>query len=204
MASRQQCLDYWAGRLNGQENGPDSYAAPSPRREAYVVSIFERYVPDHQMRVIELGCNCGRNLLALQEAGYDRLSGVDCNALAVAEAKRRFPQLNADLCVSTFEDFAPKLPEAAPEVIFTVAALEHLHWERQEDVFDAMARCARIIVTVEDEVGYTWRHFPRNYAGIFVPRGMVQVFAERCPKVDNDIAFGFFARVFYAQGAADA
>jgi hypothetical protein len=79
------------------------------------------------------------------------------------------------------------------DVVYTMAVLEHIHSE-SEWVFREMVRVTKdFLVTVEDERGFSERHFPRRYDKVFKPLGMAEVEAR------GDIpglGRGFQARVF--------
>jgi hypothetical protein len=51
-------------------------------------------------------------------------------------------------------------------------------------IFAEIARVAdRYVITVEDELGLSWRHFPRNYREVFEPLGLTQIEELSCKDV---------------------
>jgi|GEM_PF-2464290 hypothetical protein len=83
------------------------------------------------------------------------------------------------------------------DLVYTMAVLEHIH-DESEFIFSHITRITRkILITIEDEGGISWRHFPRNYKKIFENLGMKQIeeinFKKtRVPGIKKE----FFGRVF--------
>lgn len=53
-------------------------------------------------KILEVGCNSGNQLLALQESGFTNIYGVELQAYAVEEAKKRTSGINI-ICGSGFD-----------------------------------------------------------------------------------------------------
>ena len=76
-----------------------------------------------------------------------------------------------------------------------MAVPEYIHKD-SEWVFAEMARITKnLLVTIEDERGSSWRHFPRNYRKVFERLGMKQTEDLNCHGVDG-LSAAFYARVF--------
>jgi SAM-dependent methyltransferase len=190
LKSRDELHDYWRDPPDAS-NKPAAYAADGPERAAYLQRLLDPHV-DHDARVVEIGCNVGRNLAHLWSAGYRNLAAVEISQEAVDEMRRRYPDVRADITVAPVEAAIGGLAPA--DAMYSVAVLEHLHSD-SDGVFADMARLAPVIVTIEDEHAVSDRHVARNYREVFEGHGMTQVFEERCgPKAD--LPGGFMARVF--------
>jgi SAM-dependent methyltransferase len=140
----------------------------------YLVSLVKQYVkPDAS--IVELGCNAGRNLYQLWQAGYQNLSGVEINSGALNLMKQKFPDMNVKAYEGSIEDRIRALGEF--DLVFTIAVLEHIHID-SEWVFEEIARKAkRYLITIEGEEKIeSDLHFPRNYKSIFENLGMRQVY----------------------------
>jgi SAM-dependent methyltransferase len=126
--------------------------------------------------ILELGCNIGRNLAALNQRGFRTLHAVEINPNAVAAMGVYYPNTSerVDVTLGAFEDVLPDIGDDAYRVVFSMAVLEHVHPD-SDDLFDHIVRIAgRHIITIEDEATVTPRHFARNYRDVFERRGCRQ------------------------------
>jgi SAM-dependent methyltransferase len=192
--AREVIHAYWRKPWDGR-NAPAAYLSPkAAARSRFLVDLFGRHV-SKATSVFEVGCNAGRNLAHLHAAGYTRLQACDISAAAVDLLRSAHPELRAPVMVGPAEDLLPTLPDRAFGAVFTMAVLEHLPPE-SEQVFADMVRIAgKTLVTVEDEVLPSWRHFPRKYRDIFEGLGMRQVEETSCAAVPG-LGKRFMARVF--------
>jgi SAM-dependent methyltransferase len=193
-APRDVLHAYWREPWDGR-NGPRTYVADAANeRSRFLVDLLGRHVPT-TASVLEIGCNAGRNLKHLHDAGYRHLSGLDISPEAVALMRGTYPDLAAvPVTVAPMEEALPDLDDDAFDAVFTMAVLEHVHPDSAW-VFGEMARIAGTVVTVEDEQLQSWRHFPRNYRTIFEAMGLAQVEEFDCRKVKG-LGRRFVARVF--------
>jgi SAM-dependent methyltransferase len=193
--SREALLEYWRNPSDAG-NAPEQYATKGAARSAFLLSLMQPYTTKDR-RILELGCNVGRNLNALHDAGYGLLCGVEINEHAIAEMAQRYPGLvgAAHIINESIEEAIRPMRDGEFDVIYTMAVLEHLHSD-SEWVFREMVRVAgSAVITIEDEASRTPRHFPRRYDAVFEPLGMRQVVARSCNEIDG-LGPGFMARVF--------
>lgn len=192
--SRESLQDYWR---NASEAGnrPSDYLEGAERSGLLLRLIAG--LPARPESVIEIGCNVGRNLQYLHEAGYRNISGVEINAGAIAMMRQVYPEMaaRAAIRVGPVEKILPDLPAASHDLAFSMAVLEHLH--RDSDwIFEHIARIAkRHVITIEDEECVSSRHFPRNYRKVFERYGLRQV-SETDASGIAGLGPGFVARVF--------
>ena len=192
--------EYW--RDPGDEgNRPESYLGEgTEQRSRYLVKLALGH-SDPAASVLEVGCNVGRNLEALRQAGFSDLSAVEINAGALALLRERHPELaaQAKLANRPVEEFARERADGQYDLIYTMAVLEHIHPD-SEWVFGELARAtSSTLITVEDERAVTWRHFPRNYREVFEGHGMRQVHEQRLTAAED--LDGFYARIFVKPSA---
>lgn len=191
---------YWKNpEVDGGANLPQNYLPNEKNRytSALLVETISKYV-DKNASILELGCNVGRNLEFLRQAGFECLSGVEINEKAIELLKETFPELakKGTIIHSSIEDFfnQPKFQES--ELIFTSAVLEHLSQE-SESIFDRMANSAkRFIVTLEienEDVNFH-RIKGRRYKEIFESKGFRSI-EEKILK-DSSPLKGYTLRVF--------
>jgi SAM-dependent methyltransferase len=174
MRSKEEIHAYWRNPADGI-NDPKTYANEKDRqRTETLVSIIERLPIAKNARILEIGCNVGRNLEGLRLAGYDNLWGLEINKNAIELMRRHYPELSACIVVASVEDKIPEIPDDHFELVFTMAVLEHIH-PSSEWVFAQMARITRFLITIEDEYTRSWRHKPRNYERVFSRLGLKQI-----------------------------
>lgn len=93
--------------------------------------------PAESCRVLEIGCNRGYLLRALQKAGFQRLSGLDLAPRDLDEA-RKLTRLDTLYCTDATE-FLQQHPSSYDAVIFK-AVLEHVPRDDVETFLGAVAR----------------------------------------------------------------
>lgn len=187
--SKDEVQQYW--RKPDESNDPTTYLGTAERSE-YLVSLIKQHV-SNDASIIELGCNVGRNLNYLWQAGYSNLSGVEINEDAIRLMKESYPDMKATIYHGTIEERIKELQQY--DLVFTMAVLEHVHKD-SEWVFEEIARLAkRCLITIEDEKEVSERHFPRNYKKIFESFGFRQIYEHNCADI-HMLTAKFHARVF--------
>lgn len=174
---KQDIHAYWSAPP-GKGNQPQAYV-DHPERSAYLIDVLRR-VSVTEGSMLEIGCNVGRNLAALQGAGYGPLTGIEINAGALAELRAVFPDLHAraTLINQPVEDALPAMADGAVDVCFTMAVLLHIHPD-SDWVFAHMLRVARrYLVVIENEDQSSYKIFPRDYGAIFRALGAEEVLTE--------------------------
>lgn len=168
----------WIGGLS------PSYSTPSLHMDT-LLSIWPKVPLD--AKILELGCNVGRQSYRLQTMGYTNLTRVDINQIALDD--RTFAHTSTPVQVDLESEDWGQLEGTKWDLIFTVAVLEHLYSDRVLDKIASMA--LRWIAVCEDEVHLLDTHNPRNYQTEFEKRGWKQV--HYCQMSEDK---SFFARVF--------
>lgn len=157
-------------------------------RSRYAVDVIKDYA-NADSAILEIGCNVGRNLRSLHQAGFKNLAGIEINSKAVELFKKKY-KLPIVVYNSPIEKKMKDFEDKQFDVVYTMAVLEHIHPE-SEWIFKEMERIAKVLVIIEDEVGKDWKHFPRNYRKVFKN----QIREENCQKVEG-LGKDFYMRVF--------
>lgn len=159
---------YWRDPYDGF-NLPEGHLTPlNDCCREYLVKTAK----DHlgcEARILEIGCSAGRNLSFLHAAGFRNLAGIDISENAVRLLKASYPSVaeNASIYHSSFEDKVRAFSDRSFDLVFTVAALHHVHYE-SDWIFQEIGRISsRYLLTIEDERWQSSRHFPRNYKRVF-------------------------------------
>jgi len=161
-----------------KSNQPQFYAEAVGRSE-FLYSIIKNYT-DIDSKILEIGCNVGRNLNYLYKRGYRKITGLEINKGALDVMKEKYIDLGRDgtFINKSMEEGLPLMQMNSYDLVFTMAVLEHLHKD-SEYVFKDIAKITKqYLVTIEDEVGVSKRHFPRNYQAVFEPLGLKQIYEE--------------------------
>ena len=127
-------------------------------------------------QVLELGCNIGMNLKALNAImPKTQLTGVDVNAKAVEAARKT---LKANIFESTI--IQPLTFQQKFDLVFTKAVLIHIHPQHLKDVYENLFSLSSRYVLVAEyynpspvEVeyrGHKERLFKRDFAGELVDK----------------------------------
>lgn len=181
----------------GKGNRPEAYLSEVTAGRSELLLDLLRPLASEDAPLLEVGCNVGRNLNALHEAGFRDLTAIEINSGALDLLREQFPELARDarLINSSVEEAAPQLGDDEFRVVYTMAVLEHIH-TASEWIFEHMVRAAsHAVITIEDERMVSWRHFVRNYREVFEGLGMVQVEELQCGP-EHGLDSGFVARVF--------
>jgi len=192
--SREKLYSYWK-TPNDRWNSPELYLQGHERSE-FLVSIVKRYL-NHEDSILEVGCNVGRNMQFLFDAGFRNLSAVEISAKALELMKLKFPIIakSSHIYNSTIEDWVQSNSSLQFDLIFAMAVLEHIHWD-SDWVFSYLSKMSKkYLVVIEDEWQVSNRHFPRNYKDIFENLGMTQLEEINCIDIPG-LNKNFFARVF--------
>ena len=192
--SRKKLLSYWKDPWD-QDNNPVDYIQGDGRSK--LLTEFIRRYSSKKDSVMEIGCNVGRNLEYIRNDGYKKLYGVEPSESAIELMKRVYPEISkkAKFYNEAIEDVIKSFDDKQFDVVFTMATLEHIHSD-SEWVFAEMVRIVgKVLITIEDEVFDSWRHFPRDYQKVFEKLGMMQVEASNCLEVPG-LNANFTIRVF--------
>jgi SAM-dependent methyltransferase len=175
------------------QNNPHNYIGPIGRSQALLELIRE--LPP-EARILEVGCNVGRNLAHLHDNGYRHVEGVEINPHAVALLRSTYPQLaDVPIHLGPAEEVLPTLPDDGYDLVFTMAVLEHIHPD-SSIVFDELVRLGRSVLAIEPPPGRgSHRTFPHDIPKIFQSRGLQLVSSRPMadfPSLATDKALAIF------------
>ena len=182
MLSIKDIHDFWKN-ANGK-NSPEKYLSGEEKTEFIISKISE--ISNKSDVILEIGCNAGRNLNGLLQAGYKNLVGIEINYNAIMVMEKEFPGMYKEIKIYNFpaETILPYLLENSIDVIFTMAVLEHIHFNSENIISENIKRIARKnIITIEDEYTKSDRHLPRNYKYIFESEKFIQIEWKRKLKI---------------------
>jgi len=193
----EEIHNYWKNPNDGK-NKIENFANPNKEktRSALLLDVIHQQNVSKQSKILELGCNVGRNLNYLYGKGYCNLSGIEINTSALKKMEEIYPDLFTSITIfnNSIEEQISYFSEGEFDIVFTMAVLEHIHSE-SEWIFQEMSRITNgYLITIEDEKGNSSRHFPRQYGKIFKKIGLKQILEQKCNL--PDLPKGFKVRVF--------
>ena len=188
--SRDEAHDYWRSPPTG-ENQPEYYVLGrnglATKRSKYLVDLISSDLPK-DASILEIGCNVGRNLNELHQAGFNNLSGIDISGHALDALRLTYPKLAsiARLHEGTIEELTARFADGEFDVVFAMAVFQHIHYD-SGFVFGEVARIAKNkLIVMGSETTKSERTFPRNYRHVFEDLGMKQVFeSNQVPALDG-------------------
>lgn len=193
--TKEQLHKYWIDPKD--KNSTSSYVSGIDKSKFLHDFITSTTDIDELSSILEIGCNVGRNLDYLFNKGFHSLHGIEISTKAIDLMKVEYPKMakHSNIVNKPVEDYMQDIKTNSIDMIYTMAVLEHIHTD-SEWIFEDMVRISKqYIITIEDEVCTTWRHFPRNYKDIFEDLGMVQIYEVKCDDIKG-LGNNFYGRVF--------
>jgi SAM-dependent methyltransferase len=153
-------------------NNPHDYVRATRRSQALLEIISD--LPK-DARILEVGCNAGRNIAYLYDHGYTGVEGVEINPYAVDLLRTAFPQLaDCEIHIGAAGETLPKFADDEFDLVYTMAVLEHIHPD-ESSVFDDMARIGKQVLAIEPVGRLSHRQFPHDIPKEFGDRGLIMV-----------------------------
>lgn len=171
MPSKKLCLSFWKEMVNNiPASTPISYLYKSTDSARLIVDTWKDHVSKSD-KIIELGCNSGRNINYLYNNGYKNITGIDINRKAIQTMKKELPEIYKKCKPKTSEigHFLNKLKDNENDVTFTIGVLQAIHPNNSMNIFKNIVRTtSKYIVIIEKETDLQRNiSFERNYKQIF-------------------------------------
>jgi SAM-dependent methyltransferase len=176
-----------------EQNVPRTYVSWTGRSEALLKLISD--LPP-ETRILEVGCNVGRNLAYLVDHGYPNVEGIEISPHAVELLRQTYPQLvDSNIHLGSAEEVLPGLADDSFDLVFTMAVIEHIH-PSSTAVFDHMVRVGKSILSIEPPGRTSHRQYPHDVPEIFQSRGLRLVSStpmSTFPETANDGGLSIFS-----------
>jgi SAM-dependent methyltransferase len=124
--------------------------------------------------ILEIGCNTGRNLNHLWQAGYKSVRGMEISEHALKRLRIEYPYLaTTPVDVGPAELSIQKYDSKSVDVIFTMSVLEHSHPDSR-CLFKEIARVARkYVLAIEPRQGKrSHMQYPWDIKSEFIAVGL--------------------------------
>jgi SAM-dependent methyltransferase len=139
-----------------QERPMGQYYPAAPKWSARSQTIINMLCPliTKEFSILEIGCNIGRNLNHLWQAGYKNVRGIEISEHAVKRLRIEYPCLAmVPVDIGPAELLIQKYDSNSVDVIFTMSVLEELHPDSRF-LFNEIARVARkYVLAIEPRHG---------------------------------------------------
>jgi SAM-dependent methyltransferase len=173
----EECLNHWANPKD--HNQPENYnKSYTSQRSKYLYGLLKKYKIPTTSRILEIGCNCCRNLNYIYSKGYNKLTGIEINKKAVELQKELFPKLKANIINSSIEDYILYLNDNKFDVVFTMAVIQHIHLDSNW-IFEHIARINKKWLIIIELDLY------RDYKNIFTNLGYEQIEIRSCKLIQG-------------------
>ncbi len=126
-------------------------------------------------RILEIGCNAGRNLDYLFRAGYTNLWGIEIGSAAVEMFEATFPETRGStqlICGDALEEIT-NLPSSHFDLVFTRGVLVNIH-PKDNTFFSEICRVTRAFVLTDESEG-SWTAWPRDFSQLFGQLGLEEI-----------------------------
>ena len=181
--TKDECHNFW--RNPNEKNDPEKYllSEQTKKRTEFLISKFEEIDFPKRKSILELGCNAGRNLSALWNAGWKRISGIEINENALVVAQRSHSELRSKELINN--DFESGLPEMLEQnykydLIFSMAVLQHVHPDSILDVIENVKKLSnKYVITIEYEASKVFPYIENyDYNKLIVDEDWGQISTE--------------------------
>lgn len=185
---------YWLTRNSKGSNAYTDYFK-NEESSQFLVDLIKKYSDEKEIKILEVGCNVGRNLNVLFKNGYKNLNGIEINPNAIDAMRKHYSDMTKTVKIfnNKIEDVIKGFTDNEFDVVFSMAVLMHIHHD-SEWVFDHLFRITKhYMITIEDETGVAMRNFPRDYKQVFEEIGLKEI---ECVENIPYFGHGYIARVF--------
>lgn len=181
---RSGIAEKWRSARKGDGIGYQHYIELEEDSKVLLGEIVSRSEPAD--RVLDLGCNVGRELNHLWGLGYRNLTGVEIGEEPVRAMREVFPEMasGSRIINDSMTDAIRNFKDAEFDLVYAHGSLISLS-AREQFVYDEMVRVTRaIIMTMENE--WSGMLFPRDFGAVFTRRGMQSILEQEVPVVNPE------------------
>jgi pseudaminic acid biosynthesis-associated methylase len=149
---------------------------------------------DRSLKILEIGCGIGNQLICLQKMGFTSLFGIDIQTYAIEKAKARTEN------ISFFQGKAEVLPfeDGDFDLVYTSGVLIHIAPDNIYNVLKEIYRCSNQFIFGYEYFAEEWTSvenyrneknalWKTNYAKLYLNnfKDLVLVKEERYPYISN-------------------
>jgi len=177
--SKDEVQNYWKNPDDIEFNSPEIYLKSTTGREntQILLNIINEYFENKEVKILELGCNVGRNINKLFENGFKNLFAIEINSEAIKLMEKSFPQTfsSTKIYETSIENKIKEFSNNQFDIVFSMAVLMHVHND-SDWVFEHIARISKKkLIIIEHEKIKSKKVFLRNYKNIFEKFGLKEI-----------------------------
>lgn len=189
--SKEEVQNYWKNPDDLEYNSPQIYLESKTKNTQILVDVVNQHFDNKNIKILELGCNVGRNLNKLYKNGFKNLNGVEINSEAIKLMETSFPDTfsSTKIFQGSIEERIKEFSDKEFDLVFSMAVLMHIHYD-SDWIFEDLARITKkYLITMEHEKGAATKNFPRNYKTVFEKIGLNEIDSFSLEK-------GYICRIF--------
>ena len=177
--SKDEVQNYWKNPDDIEFNSPEIYLKSTTGRKntQILLNIINEYFENKEVKILELGCNVGRNINKLFENGFKNLFAIEINSEAIKLMEKSFPQTfsSTKIYETSIENKIKEFSNNQFDIVFSMAVLMHVHND-SDWVFEHIARISKKkLIIIEHEKIKSKKVFLRNYKNIFEKFGLREI-----------------------------
>lgn len=162
-----------------QEQPMGQYYPTAPKWSSRSQTILNLLSPliSKDDSILEIGCNTGRNLNHLWQAGYKNVCGMEISEHAVKRLRAEYPCLSlTPIDIGPAELSIQKYDSGSIDILFTMSTLEQLHPDSRL-LFKEIARVARkYVLAIEPRQGKrSHMQYPWDIESEFAAVGLIHI-----------------------------
>jgi pseudaminic acid biosynthesis-associated methylase len=133
---------------------------------------------DRSMRILEVGCNIGNQLLCLQRMGFENLYGIEPQDYAVETAKRRVKGIQ----IIKGNIFDIPFKDGYFDLVFTSGVLIHISPQNIKKALKEIYRCSRKYIWGYEYYSEKYEEIPyRGETGLLWKMDFIKAFRKTFP-----------------------
>jgi len=186
MRQTNRQLEEWAGNF-GQEYTDRNRSSLSAMEKLYKrhfgvtrTEMNRQFLNglDRSMRILEVGCNIGNQLLCLQKMGFGNLYGVEPQDYAVEMAKKRLKGIQ----IIRGNIFDIPFKDSFFDLVFTSGVLIHISPRNIKKALEEIYRCSRKYIWGYEYYSKRYEEIPyRGEKGLLWKTNFAKAFRETFP-----------------------
>lgn len=135
---------------NNLSNNPTRYSREAHMDRGKNICTELKNLKISNGKILEIGCNCGRNLELLRRNNYTNLTGIDINKYAFEHMKEVYPELYKITTkkIGVIENVVDTMDNIY-DLSFTIAVLMHIDKKERSKIYEWLSNHSRYIIFIE-------------------------------------------------------
>ncbi len=148
--TEKELVNHWENPENGK-NDPRNYCGFVERSNFLYDELFKNIELNFDYNILELGCNCGRDLNYLYNKGFKNLTGIEINKNTIDYGKKIYNKSNINYINNRVEKVIESFKENEFDIVFSFVGLSQIHKSYYNFICEQIKKISKYIVLVEFE-----------------------------------------------------